>query len=97
LPAEPYAGDNGVHASAGPFEALAERVNWLGASVTDDPFGASLLGPAARVSAATITEWMVDPQVALGEGQRGSLFDALEDLDAEPCLARCAELSQLAE
>jgi hypothetical protein len=25
----PNVGDNGVHASASPFEALAERMNWL--------------------------------------------------------------------
>ena len=29
LNAEPNVGDNGVHASASPFEALAERLNWL--------------------------------------------------------------------
>jgi nucleoside diphosphate kinase len=28
LKAEPDVGDNGVHASASPFEALAERMNW---------------------------------------------------------------------
>ena len=33
LAAEPDTGDNGVHASASPFEALAERVNWLGANL----------------------------------------------------------------
>ena len=94
LPAEPYAGDNGVHASAGPFEGLAERVNWLGGTVADDAFGAALLGEAG-MSEAAIAEWMVDPQVALAEGRHGSLFDALEDLDAEPCLAMCAQLSRL--
>jgi hypothetical protein len=26
---KPNVGDNGVHASASPFEALAERMNWL--------------------------------------------------------------------
>ena len=29
LKSEPNVGDNGVHASASPFEALAERLNWL--------------------------------------------------------------------
>ena len=29
LKAEPDVGDNGVHASASPFEALAERLNWM--------------------------------------------------------------------
>ena len=29
--AKPNTGDNGVHASASPFEALAERMNWVSA------------------------------------------------------------------
>ncbi len=29
LPAKPNVGDNSVHASASPFEALAERMNWI--------------------------------------------------------------------
>merc|ERR1712039_843309 len=32
LKAEPDTGNNGLHASASPFEAMAERVNWLGRS-----------------------------------------------------------------
>jgi hypothetical protein len=39
LAGAPNTGDNGVHASASPFEALAERVNWLEGSIADDPFG----------------------------------------------------------
>ena len=39
----PNTGDNGVHASASPFEGLAERANWLGADLAADPFGASLV------------------------------------------------------
>ncbi len=31
LASKPNTGDNGVHASASPFEAMAERVNWLSA------------------------------------------------------------------
>jgi hypothetical protein len=30
LATEPNVGDNGVHASASPFEALCERLNWVG-------------------------------------------------------------------
>lgn len=30
LASEPNVGDNGVHASASPFEALCERLNWVG-------------------------------------------------------------------
>ena len=36
-------GDNAVHASASPFEGLAERTNWLGVAIADDPFGKVLL------------------------------------------------------
>merc|ERR1712110_780137 len=36
LSAEPNVGDNGVHASASPFEALAERLNWVGVKLEDD-------------------------------------------------------------
>jgi len=32
LATEPNVGDNGVHASASPFEALCERLNWVGES-----------------------------------------------------------------
>merc|ERR1740129_1767306 len=39
----PNVGDNGMHASASPFEAFAERNNWLGASIADDQFGKQLL------------------------------------------------------
>ena len=28
-----------MHASASPFEAMAERLNWLGVSLEDDAFG----------------------------------------------------------
>lgn len=36
LVAKPDVGDNGVHGSASPFEALVERLNWLGASLDTD-------------------------------------------------------------
>lgn len=57
----PNTGDNGVHASASPFEGLAERMNWLKVDPANDEFGAKLL--AAGVSLKTIKEWSVDPQV----------------------------------
>ena len=84
----PNVGDNGVHASASPFEALAERMNWLGAGVEGDAFGARLL--KAGVAAKTIRAWSVDPQVG---GK--SLFDQLEDLDSAACAAKAAELAKL--
>ena len=33
----------GMHASASPFEGLAERANWLEAEIKDDAFGKQLL------------------------------------------------------
>lgn len=86
----PNVGDNGVHASASPFEGLAERLNWLGASVASDPFGQKML--EAGVPEATIKDWSVDPQVTYGSPSmpiKGSLFDSLEDTDADVCVARC--------
>lgn len=86
LPAEPDTSDNGVHASASPFEGMAERVNWLGYKVSEDPFAKALL--AAGLKEATIQEWMGDPAVNF-EGKQQSLFDLLEDLDAAPCVQKC--------
>ena len=80
LAAEPNVGDNGVHASASPFEGLAERLNWLGADLASDPFGSALLD--VGIPAKMIQMWTVDPQVKYVDGSMGSLFDALEDMDA---------------
>jgi len=79
----PDVGDNGVHASASPFEALAERTNWLGKSIVGDSFGDALLG--AGISEDTIKAWSVDPQVLIG-GAKGSLFDSVEDMDTAACV-----------
>ena len=86
-------GDNGVHASASPFEAMAERMNWLGSSLSEDSFGRSLL--ASGVGEGFITDGTVDPQVALADGSKGSLFDALEDMDSSACVAKVGELAAL--
>ncbi len=87
LSAVPNVGDNGVHASASPFEALAEKMNWLKVQPKDDLFGQKLL--AAGVTEATIKAWSVDPQV---KGK--SLFDQLEDLDSQACVVASKELSK---
>jgi hypothetical protein len=88
-----------VHASASPFEGLAERTNWLGVAIADDPFGKVLL--AAGIPEATIKKWSSDPQVtydaetAKSTGKpKGSIFDALEDLDYEACLDKCVAISK---
>jgi hypothetical protein len=84
---QPNVGDNGVHASASPFEGLAERNNWLRTPIENDPFGKRLL--EAGVAKETIERWSVDPQV---KGK--SLFDTLEDLDSDACIAKAVELSK---
>jgi len=83
-----------VHASASPFEGLAEKSNWLGIEVANDTFGRALID--AGISIETIKEWSVDPRVEQpGGAGKGSVFDALEDTDAEECLAKLQELNVL--
>jgi nucleoside diphosphate kinase len=90
LKAVPNTGDNGVHASASPFEALAERANWLGAELSTDPFGRALL--ASGVPLKSIKAWTDDPPVSF-EGKKQSLFDLLEDLDGKECLQKSAKIA----
>jgi hypothetical protein len=89
----PNKGDNGVHASASPFEGLAEKINWLGKSIESESFGKALLD--AGLSQETIKEWSVDPRITMQDGSQGSVFDALEDMDAEDCLAKLKALNEL--
>eukprot|EP00927_Polykrikos_kofoidii_P072340 TRINITY_DN68475_c0_g1_i1.p1 TRINITY_DN68475_c0_g1~~TRINITY_DN68475_c0_g1_i1.p1 ORF type:complete len:365 (+),score=78.84 TRINITY_DN68475_c0_g1_i1:74-1096(+) len=95
LAAAPNTGDNAVHASASPFEGMAERCNWLGAKLAEDAFGSWLL--AAGIDAAWIEAGCVDPQVRLEAAgdRKGSLFDAVEDTDPEECCQRLVQLSSL--
>jgi nucleoside diphosphate kinase len=96
LPGVPSTADNGVHASASPFEALSERMNWLGQSVAgEDGFGAEMA--SAGLSAETIAAWRGDPQVKVpgGGGAAVSLFDALEDMDSRACVLKCAAIDAL--
>jgi hypothetical protein len=94
LTAVPDKGDNGVHASASPFEGLAEKINWLGRSIETDPFGSALLD--AGLSKKTIKAWSVDPRVNLkSDGSQGSVFDALEDMNVGDCLAKLVALNDL--
>lgn len=93
LSGQPDTTDNGVHASASPFEALAERLNWCGATIHTDTYGKGLL--AAGVDAKTIAAWTSDPQVKTPDGSKGSLFDSLEDMDADTCLDKAAAIAKL--
>eukprot|EP00928_Gymnodinium_smaydae_P061177 TRINITY_DN4532_c0_g1_i2.p1 TRINITY_DN4532_c0_g1~~TRINITY_DN4532_c0_g1_i2.p1 ORF type:complete len:847 (-),score=232.12 TRINITY_DN4532_c0_g1_i2:74-2614(-) len=89
LAAEPNMGDNGVHGSASPFEALVERLTWLGSKASSDPFGAALL--RAGLSAERIEEWATNPLLYLSGGER-PVFDSLEDQNAEVCIQRMLDL-----
>lgn len=93
LETKPSKGDNGYHGSASPFEALAERLNWLDSKLDDDDFGKALL--AAGVDEDTIMAWTKDPQVDV-EGKKASLFDSFEDLDATECLAKAQSIAGVA-
>ena len=84
LASSPNKGDNGVHASASPFEGLAEKCNWANKSIKSDAFGAALL--AGGLSAKRIEALSLDPQVQLPDGTGASAFDTLEDMDASECL-----------
>lgn len=85
LTSVPNVGDNAVHASASPFEALAEKMNWVGMSASEDEFGKAVL---QMLDNKTLTEWSRDPQVTYGPvAMKKSVFDSLEDTDADQCLA----------
>jgi hypothetical protein len=92
LSSKPNTGDNGVHASASPFEGLAERMNWCGAKLSEDAFGKAML--AAGVEEKTITEWTQDPQVMDGE-TKTSLFDAVEDMNASAVLTKSRAIAKV--
>merc|ERR1712039_392288 len=95
LTSEPNTGDNGVHASASPFEAFAERANWLGYRADRDSFGKLLL--KAGVSRGLIKDWSTDPQVTFGVLPiQKSIFDTLEDTDSDYCLALCQLIASYA-
>jgi hypothetical protein len=68
---------------------MAERHNWLGMSKEEDPFALGLM--AAGIDAKTVESWQEDPQVNCG-GERGSLFDFLEDLDADDCISKSTSI-----
>jgi len=91
LTSAPNTGDNGVHASASPFEGLAEKVNWLGVKVENDPFGQALI--SRGVSKETITSWFGDPAVEI-DGNKQSIFDTLEDLNVGECFEKAITINK---
>ncbi|KAL3927818.1 MAG: hypothetical protein SGARI_005219 [Bacillariaceae sp.] len=90
---EPNKSDNGVHASASPFEGLAEKMNWLNMDAQHDKFGKALL--EAGLTKEQIEEWAKDPQVKISADSSGSVFDELEETDADDCLKKLVSLNEL--
>lgn len=72
---------NGVHASAGPLEGLAELQRFFadGEQLTDWTFGQALL--AAGMTAEGVGALVANP-VLEADGQQGTAFDLTEGLDA---------------
>lgn len=87
---QPNTGENGIHASASPFEGLVEKANWLGAKATEDSLGQALI--AKGVKQDLLLEWMAGADV-MYEGKKTPLFDVLEDLDFTPCVERAAKIA----
>lgn len=88
LSESPSTGKNGVHGSASPLEGLAEKMNWLAATVEEDAFGKSLLALGVPLSA--VTDWCKDCQV---EGV-GSVFDFFEDTNVDDCYVKAKEINK---
>mmetsp|Transcript_57325 Transcript_57325/g.177946 ORF Transcript_57325/g.177946 Transcript_57325/m.177946 type:complete len:425 (+) Transcript_57325:77-1351(+) len=84
--------DNGVHASAGPLEALRERAIWLGDDPRADAFGAALA--LQGEGGAALEALLENPVVAMG-GKEGSAFDLLEDMDSAEALDVLADCTIL--
>jgi len=87
LPSAPDSSSNTVHASASPFESLAERINWLGGAISEDAFGSALL--QRGMDEARVKEWFNDPRVTQeNKTEQKSIYDSVEDLDVEDCLEK---------
>lgn len=74
--------DNGVHASAGPLEALRERQVWLGDEPEADPFGRAI----GEKCTAPLSQLLESPVLELADGRTGPAFDLLEDTGTATCI-----------
>ena len=64
-------------------------MNWLGVRAEKDNWGKALL---EVVRMKQIKDWSIDPQVSYGSTlnpTNKSIFDTLEDMDAQECLDMC--------
>ena len=96
LARKPTTGENGVHASASPFEALAEIANWTGEPVDEQAYGKLLIQHG--ITKETLEMWGKDPQVNIrNDGLKGSLFDQVEDMDSKECMKNLMQINKLNE
>ena len=77
-------GNNGVHASAGPLEAIRERATWLGVLPHTDPTYVALT--TSGVSPELVESWLANEVVPI-DGETGPAFDLLEDKDESTLIA----------
>ena len=103
---EPTGGDNTIHASAGPVEALHERQTWLGKNfkLRDDAFGRKLW--AACTGGGKVTEgtplpqlmrrWLCNERITV-RGVTDSAFELLEEMDSVDVLSLAAEMEEEAK
>lgn len=87
-------GDNVIHASASPFEALIEKNLWLkGFDSGTDPLYA-LLHKSGMDIAFIQKQYDSNPVVTLKNGRTGTLLDVLEDSDTNRVAEMLLELFQ---
>lgn len=86
LTKQPDTLNNCIHASAGPLEALRERMLWVGAELSGDPLARNLLASGiprpmleAWLDNADVENWPVGSR----ETRTGPLFDCTADCDSE--------------
>mmetsp|Transcript_47718 Transcript_47718/g.139072 ORF Transcript_47718/g.139072 Transcript_47718/m.139072 type:complete len:1627 (-) Transcript_47718:186-5066(-) len=80
--------NNCVHASAGPLEALRERMLWAAAKLSEDPFSRLLM--SSGVPPEVLEEWIKDPYLdgwpgadkVTGDDRPASLFECSFDVDS---------------
>ena len=85
LASAPSGGENGVHGSASPLEGLAERCNWMGLPMEGDPY-TQFLCHSGELDVKRVGDLCRDCQV-VHEGKQISVFDLVEETDAEACRA----------
>ena len=83
--------NNGVHLSAGPFEAMFEIANFfgtlLGTDISSTPPRIASAMRAAGIAQSQAYEAKENPEVDDGAGETTDLFDATEHMDTEPAVA----------